>query len=247
MSDRLLTISFGDGKPLPNNVHLARITAVEQLTWAALTDRLTRTPPVTTDKSSAGWYCCAEFKGRHRDTENFVARHCLALDYDHITREQANHIKARYTKYAHVMYTTASHTVEAPRIRVVMPLSRPATIDEFQAVSRAVAALSGIELASRESHVPAQMMYMPTVKPGAKFAARIGVSMTEWIDVDHWLSTYVDWTDKSSWPHRADHDTLTQGEKVDPTEKPGVIGAWCRAFSITEAIDRFELPFERVR
>lgn len=245
MSDRLLTISFGDGKPLPNNAHLARITAVERLTWDAFASRLTQARPITTDKSSAGWYCCAEFKGRHRDTESFVARHCLALDYDHITREQVKHIQTTFKDHTLVMYTTASHTKDAPRLRVVMPLSRPCTLDEFQAVSRAVAATAGIELASRESHTPAQMMYLPTVKPGATFHER--VRSGRWIDVDDWLSRYADWTDKSSWPRRADHDTLTQGEKVDPTEKPGVIGAFCRAFSIEDCIAKFEIPYELVR
>jgi len=246
VSDRKLTISFGSGQPLPNNAHLARITGVEHMTWEALAHRLTSAPPVSADKSSAGWYCCAEFRGRHRDTENFVARHCLALDYDHITRADVQSIRYAFKPFEFVMYTTASHTVANPRLRVVMPLSRPASADEFQAVSRAVAALAGIELASRESHVPAQMMYLPTVKPGgAPFKTMHHGG--NWVNVDGWLAEYADWTDVASWPKRAEHDTLTVGEKTDPTEKGGVIGAFCRAFTITAAIDKFELPFVKVR
>lgn len=245
MSDRLLTISFGDGKPLPNNAQLARITGVEHLTWEQFSARLTKAPPVTADKASAGWYCCAEFRGRHRDTDSFIARHCLALDYDHVTPAEVKVVIASLSGWAFAAYTTASHTSAAPRLRIVMPLSRPCTLDEFQAVSRWVADQAGIELASRESHTPSQMMYMPTVKPGAKFTVKIGQGT--WMDVDSVLSTYEDWTDKSSWPHRADHDTLASGEKVDPTEKAGIIGAFCRAFDVPTAIERFELPYTRVR
>lgn len=246
MSDRKLIVSFGSGVVRENNAQLARITGVEHLTWGELVSRLTQAPPVTADKASAGWYCCAEFTGRNRDTDSFVARHCLALDYDHITREQANHIRNTFRGYAQALYTTASHTPEAPRMRLVMPLSRPATLDEFQAVSRAVAAVAGIELASRESHVPAQMMYMPTRKPGGDFKAFSNCT-GNWIDVDQWLLEYLDWTDKSEWPKRADHDVLTAGDSVDPTTKPGVIGAFCRAFNCLDAIERFDLPYERVR
>lgn len=243
---RPLVISFGSGAVLPNNAQLARITGVEALSWESFSARLLAPPPVTADKASAGWYCCAEFSGRHRDTDSFVARHCLALDYDHITREQANHVQKTYRGYAHVLYTTASHTVESPRLRLVMPLSRPASIDEFQAVSRLVASVAGIELASRESHVPAQMMYMPTLKPGQK-SLRSANLIGTWIDVDEWLGQYADWTDKTSWPKRVEHDTVAAGEGVDPTSKPGVIGAFCRAFDVPTAIEKFDLPYVRVR
>jgi putative DNA primase/helicase len=246
VSDRKLTISLGSGEKLPNNAHLARITGVEQLTWAALVSRLTQPPPVTADKASAGWYCCAEFRGRHRDTENFIARHCLALDYDHITRADVASIRNAFRELEYVMYTTASHTPSAPRLRVVMPLSRPATADEFQAVSRKVAACAGIELASRESHVPAQMMYLPTVKPGGAPFKSTHTSGS-WVNVDGWLAEYKDWTDRSQWPARREHDALTAGESVDPTTKPGVIGAFCRAIDCVAAIERFDLPYVRVR
>lgn len=242
---RPLTISFGSGKPLPNNAHLARITGVETLTWDAFSSRLTSPPPVTADKSSAGWYCCAQFSGRNRDTDNFVARECLALDYDHITPGDAKSIQYAFNQHEYVMYTTASHTAASPRLRVVMPLSRPASMDEFQAVSRRVAAAAGIELASRESHVPAQMMYLPTVKPGSAFKARRHAGHL--VDVDAVLGEYEDWADRSSWPARKDHDVLSTGESVDPCTKPGVIGAFCRAFDCVAAIERFDLPYVRVR
>lgn len=60
--------------------------------------------------------------------------------------------------------------------------------------------------------------------------------------MDAILSQYVDYKDVSAWPlssREGDviaHEIKKQG---DPTEKPGVIGAFCRAYSIEDAIDTF--------
>lgn len=128
-----------------------------------------------------------------------------------------------------------------------MPLSRPAGYDEFQAVARKVAADIGIERVARESFVPSQMMFAPTRPLGGHFAAHINEG--DWLDVDTVLAEYSDWTAVASWPHRrdGDHVTAAAAEKVDPRDKPGIIGAFNRAFSISAAIDKFELPYRRVR
>lgn len=128
-----------------------------------------------------------------------------------------------------------------------MPLSRPAGFDEFQAVARKVASDVGIELVARESFVPAQMMYAPARPLGGEFKSHINAG--EWLDVDAVLAEYTDWTDASSWPRRkeADHATSGNAEKIDPREKPGIIGQFNRAFTISAAIEKFELPYRRVK
>lgn len=240
-----LTVSFGSGEPRPNNAQFAYITRVARMSWADVVAMFKAPPPVSEDKSSAGWYSFAEFDPVYRDSENFVARYALTMDFDHITREDLVTIQKAWSDREYVMYTTASHTPDKPRVRVILPLSRPAGYDEFQAVSRRVAEEVGIELASRETHVPAQMMYLPTVKPGAKY--KVQHHAGEWVDVDAVLASYTDWTDRSQWPHRADADSAGSGEQVSPLEKEGIVGQFCRAFSIEEAIARFGLPYERVR
>jgi putative DNA primase/helicase len=243
---RELVVSFGDGKPRPNNAQFAYITDVKRMAWPDVVAMFTREPPVSEDKSSAGWYAFAEFDPVYRDSDNFVARHALTFDFDHITKEQAKHIMDVYAGLEYVLYTTASHTKDKPRLRMIFPCLRPMTMDEFQAVSRMVASKAGIELASRETHTPAQMMYMPTKKPGGIFKAHNNGG--DWVCPDRVLACYADWTDKKSWPHRQDADGVhAEGDNVSPLEKDGIIGAFCRAFSITDAIDKFELPFTKVR
>lgn len=247
MTERKLIVSFGSGAPLPGNEQLAIITATSLDSWPEIAKYLTTTPPETEDKASRGWYCPAEFEGKRRHGSEFVARHALTLDYDVITPEDLKKIQKSLEPFAYAIYTTWSHTAAAPRVRVVMPLSRPASADEFGAVSRKIASLAGIELAARESHKSAQIMFCPTRKPGAKFFGRVHAG--KWVDVNEVLKSYVDWTDRSSWPkHQVGDEQYAPSEKpIAPTEKPGLIGAFCRAFPISTAIQRFDLPFERVR
>lgn len=237
---RLITVSFGRGNP-------AVITRVDQIDWTTFATNWTLQPPVALDKAAEGWYCPVEFDPAYRDSENFVGRHAITYDFDRVPVSMWDGVLLAWESVAFAMYTTFTHTPEKPRFRVVMPLSRPAGFDEFQAVARKVAGDVGIEHLARESFVPAQMMFCPTMREGAEYRSHI--NNAPWLDVDSVLAEYKDWTDVSSWPKRADGDPVhaSSTEKVDPREKPGIIGEFNRTFSISQAIERFKLPYERVR
>lgn len=237
---RDLVISFGVGNP-------AVIARVERLTWDDFSGWLTTEPGEYQDKAQAGWYIPAEFNPVYRDSENFVARHAITFDFDHVVIDTWGDVANVWSGLAFAMYTTFSHRPEHPRFRVVMPLSRPTGFDEFQAVSRKVAADVGIELIARESFVPAQMMYSPARPLGGLFTSHVNTG--EWLDVDAVLAEYADWTDATSWPARKDGDHAAAGsaEKIDPREKPGIIGEFNRAFTISQAIEKFGLPYRRVK
>lgn len=234
-----LTVSFGGSHP-------SKITAVRRLEWAEFAAKLSREPPESEDKASRGWYSCAEFDPVYRHGDNLVSRTALTFDYDQVTRQDVKNLGKVFSNFANVLYTTASHTPEKPRLRMVLPLSRSCDVVEFQAVSRRVASHAGIELASRESHVPAQMMYLPTRKPSGKFKAQ--TTEGEILDVDKLLATFTDWRDRASWPRRASGDEATSDAlPTPPDEKPGIVGDWCRALSIEDCIARFNLPYDHVR
>ena len=237
---RKLCVSFGDANP-------AMISCVDHLNWEDLAALLTREPPEVGVKDALGWYIPAEFNPVYRDSQNFVARHAITFDFDHVTIDTWGDVLNAWSDTAFAMYTTYSHAPTRPRFRVVMPLSRPAGYDEFQAVARKVAADIGIELIARESFVPAQMMFCPARPLGGLFTSHVNTG--EWLDVDAVLAEYADWTDVSSWPHRRDGDAVhaASAEKIDPRDKPGIIGEFNRAFTISQAIERFDLPYRRVK
>lgn len=235
MTERLLTVSFGTESP-------AVITTVREVSWANFAKWLTTTAPETTDKASRGWYVPVEFQPAYRDSDNFVARHALTFDFDHVGKDTWQRVLDVWGGLAFAIYTTWSHTADKPRFRVVMPLSRPATYDEFQAVVRKVAADIDIELIARESFTPSQMMFAPTCKSRANFRALVNEG--DWLDVDAVLAEYQDWTDRAQWPTRKDHDGVHKADQqTAPNEKPGIVGDFCRAFTVAEAIKRFELPY----
>lgn len=237
---RQLCVSFGGGNP-------AVIEQVKWLDWDTFARHLTKEPREVSDKAAAGWYIPAEFNPVYRDSANFVARHAITYDFDRVTIDTWGDVLNAWSDTAFAMYTTFSHRPEAPRFRVVMPLSRPATYDEFQAVARKVATDIGIELIARESFVPAQMMFVPTRPLGGIHVSTINDG--DWLDVDAVLAEYADWTDQKTWPTRRDGDAVhsAASEKVDPRDKPGVIGEFNRTFTISQAIEKFDLPYRRVR
>lgn len=235
---RKLTVSFG-------GIHQARIERVEQWTWEQFSTWLTDPAPIAADKAERGWYIPAEFSPVYRDSDNFVARHAITFDFDRVpegTEYRALHV---WKELAFAMYPTFSNAAGNLRFRVVMPLSRPATYDEFQAVARKVAADIGIELVARESFIPAQMMYAPTRREGSPEFISV-VNDGAWLDVDGVLAEYENWTDHKQWPHRVDGDSVhaIKSEMTPPNEKPGIVGDFCRAFSVAAAIERFELPYK---
>ena len=233
-----LCVSFGAGNP-------AVITQVRWLDWPVFAKWLTEEPPELQSKDARGWYCPAEFNPVYRDSQNFTARHAITYDFDRVTIDTWGQVLDAWQGLELAMYTTYSHTIERPRFRVVIPLSRPAGFDEFQAVARKVAADIDIELFARESFTPAQMMFAPARPLGGQFVSRLNAGTL--LDVDEVLGEYADWTDRSKWPHRRDGDHVsTAVETQDPLTKPGVIGAFNRAFSIEDCIEKFDLPYARV-
>jgi hypothetical protein len=215
----------------------------EHLSWDEFAARLSAQPPESTDKASAGWYCPAEFKDNYRDSSNLLARYALTFDYDHIEPADVPQIEATYKAYDFVIYTTASHTKEKPRLRMVFPLAGPATLDEFCAVTRKFGERFSLEKLARESDVPAQMMFMPTRAPGGVFRAR--VNRGKRVDVDEILAEYTNWRDKKQWPHRLMGDSVhaVADDLKPPDEKPGIVGDFCRTWRVPEAIERFALPY----
>lgn len=212
--------------------------------FAAFVEALLAKVPVVKDKAESGWVCGAAFHLQYRHSENYDARHFLSLDYDHIAPADVERILGSVCKgHSFLAYTTWSHTPDNPRLRVWIPLSRGTSNVEFQAISRAVAARLDIELAARESHTPCQFMFRPAAQEGIPFQHWEDTS-SPYLNVEEVLNAYIDFTDKGSWPKRRDGDELHAADGLGSAlDKPGLVGAFCRAFRITEAIDRFELPY----
>lgn len=138
------------------------------------------------------------------------------------------------------VYSTHKHTPEHPRLRMIIPLARDITEEEYPAVARMVAKEVGIDLFDDTTYEACRLMYWPSTSANGEFFYKTKDGPL--LDPDAYLAKYADWRDASTWPvssrqSEAVRRSITQ--QADPLEKPGIVGAFCRAYTIEEAIETF--------
>ena len=138
------------------------------------------------------------------------------------------------------VYSTHKHTPEHPRLRMIIPLARDITEEEYPAVARMVAKEIGIDLFDDTTYEACRLMYWPSTSANGEFFYKTKEGLL--LDPDAYLAKYADWHDASTWPvssrqSEAVRRSITQ--QADPLEKPGIVGAFCRAYTIEEAIETF--------
>lgn len=186
-----------------------------------------------------GGFVGGYLSGGVRKNTNVMYRSVATLDIDHGTPEMWDDFCLCWG-FAAMMYTTHSHSPEKPRYRLVFPLSRHVTAAEYEPLCRKIAASVGIDMFDDSTYELPRLFYWPSSSKDAEyiFEHQDGPAC----NVDEILATYVDYRDVSAWPLSSrEGDAIAHEIKKagDPTEKPGLIGAFCRAYTIEEAIERF--------
>ena len=85
-------------------------------------------------------------------------RSLLTLDLDHAVPGIWDEI-TMFFDFKCMMYSTHKHAPEAPRVRLIIPLSREVTEDEYPAVSRMVGKDIGLDMIDDTCHQGARLMY----------------------------------------------------------------------------------------
>lgn len=175
----------------------------------------------------------------NRNKHSIRHRQILTLDADSVDGDLWQAFTMLYGEEA-LIYSTHKHTPEAPRLRLVLPLLRKVSPEEYEAVGRYVAGAIGIEWFDPTTFQAERLMYWPSTAKDAEYLYER--QKGNWLDPDKVLAQYVDWTDVSAWP-RTEKDKAVHRREMkkqgEPTEKPGTVGAFCRAFSIQDAIEKF--------
>ena len=186
-----------------------------------------------------GGFVGGTLKEGRRKADNVVWRQIVTLDADFVKGDLWAGVETMFG-YGCVMYSTHSHSPKAPRLRLVIPLKRAVTPDEYGAVSRRIAADLGIDFFDDTTYEPHRLMYWPSTSSDGEFIFK--VLDEEWIDPDEILARYEDWRDSSYWPEssRTKENRKRLAERQgDPKEKPGVVGAFCRTYSVVDVIEKF--------
>ena len=242
--DRALDVALGNNRKTKHWKN-------KQLPWSALLDRLastTRTPETL-----------AEYRAMSRDKQSdikdvggFVGGYCnngsrtavafrsvLCLDADFADADLWPDWELLYGNAA-AIYSTHKHTPEKPRLRLVVPLARDVSPDEYQAIGRRVAATLGIDKFDDTTYQPQRVMYWPSTSQDGEYV--FNYIDAPLLDPDKVLATYHNWQDVSSWPMSsrvAEVVRKTAAKQKDPLIKGGLVGAFCRAYTIQEAIAEY--------
>ena len=173
-----------------------------------------------------------------RKASNVLNRSLVTLDLDDAAPGAWD--DAALWGWTMVMYSTHSHTPEKPRLRMVFPLDRTVTVDEYQAIARRVAEYVGIEQMDTSTYEPSRLMYWPSCPSDGEYVFR--AQEGEVICADEILHTYgLDeaWKDSRLWPTAKTEAVVRVSEakkQGDPTEKPGIVGLFCRTYDIHDAV-----------
>jgi putative DNA primase/helicase len=187
-----------------------------------------------------GGFVGGNLKGGKRHAGTVGWRSMITLDADHIVGPLKDFVFSveQFFGYGCFIYTTHSHDPKSPRVRVIIPLLRPITPDEYQAISRRIAADINLDAFCEVGFYPHQLMYWPSTAADGEFVSEL--IDEPWINPDEVLARYPDWTDSSYWPDAGHAERRKTAEtQGDPLTKPGLIGAFCRTYSIQAAIEKF--------
>ncbi|WP_350342367.1 virulence-associated E family protein [Proteinivorax tanatarense] len=188
-----------------------------------------------------GGFVAGELKDGRRRKENVQNRTMITLDMDYgdDADSVAEDVEILHG-YTCCIYSTHKHTPKKPRLRLIIPLSRKVSPDEYQAVSRMVAKQIGIELFDDTTYEPNRLMYWPSTSSDGKYYFK--VIKGELLNPDDILNIYKNWKDSSTWPVSSRQETVINRlvkKQQDPLKKDGLVGAFCRSYTICEAIEKF--------
>lgn len=155
-------------------------------------------------------------------------RQILSLDIDEADEATLNTLRTWLKGSTYVLHSTHSSTPEHPRYRVVAPLNRIVSADEYGAIMRVLHEKFKLPLDVATFDFN-RIMFLPSVPKDAEyfFESKDG----EPLNVEELLSQLGNWQDLSG---------ITMPAKIqvqDPLKKGGIIGAFCTQVSIREALD----------
>lgn len=223
------------------------------ITWDALCERLKKTSrtqetaeeyrQMTRAQKDAvkdrGGFVGGSLKDGRRLVQNVECRSLLTLDSDEAEPGFIEMFEEG-CRHAALIYTTHGHTPEAPRVRIIIPLEEDIPPDWYAAAARYYAAQWDIDQFDECSFRVNQLMYWPTTPSDGEYVCRIIDG--PFLNAEELLDIYPDWRDCSTLPvsSREKEIRVSDGKKQeDPLKKEGTVGAFCRTYSVRDAIGKF--------
>ncbi len=249
INDRTIRISIGTSRK-------SMSWQQQELWWSDFVRRVSM--PVRTQESYAeyrnlsksgqdrlkdiGGFVGGELLGETRRSQNAGPRHLVTLDADSIQAGGTQGVLTALESLgcAYVVYSTRKHEPVAPRLRIIFPLDEPCSVEEYEPIARKAASFLGMSLFDPTTFEPVRLMYWPGCSRDSEYVFFYGDK--PFLSRSGMLGLYQDWRNVSEWPEvpgaakLRDRSAKKQG---NPLEKQGVVGAFCRIYTIPEAIAEF--------
>lgn len=216
---------------------LARL-ATPQRGQESLADYLAWPKAQQDDAKDKGGYVLGMLKKGRRTADNLAWSSAISLDADFAGPTLLYDLGL--LDYAWALHSTRKHQPGKPRYRVLIPLAKDVQPDARVAIGRRIAADLGIDQFDDTTYEPHRLFYWPSCSSDAEYVFEH--QDAPWLDPDSVLARYDDWKDASQWPTSSRLSRVHQAQVKragDPLEKTGIVGAFCRAFSISGAIAAF--------
>lgn len=247
--DRQLTISAAGSRHSTN-------WQPQMIYWSELVERLrTATRGTETlaqylsypksqqdDLKDVGGFVAGALAGGRRKAGAVTGRDVITLDLDNIPAGGTADVLRRLEGLgcAYAVYSTRKHEEAKPRLRVLAPLDRTVTADEYEPLARKLAQIIGIELCDPTTFQVTRLMYWPSCCADSQYIFTFGDK--PFVSADGLLALYADWRNIAEWPQvpgtNQAHIRMA-AKQGDPTTKPGIVGAFCRIYDVPAAIAAF--------
>ena len=231
----------------------SRVWKNTKITWSSLVKKLA-TPVVTAESYKTFINASKEEQGKIKDVGGFVGgfltngkrdktnvlyRQLVTLDID-FSHENFWWDFQMLFDCAAVIHSTHKSCAEKPRHRLIIPLDREVSQEEYQAIARKIAGDLNIDLFDQSTFDVNRLMFWPSVSSDMEYYFQYQDG--PFLEADYVLNLYKDWHDTSEWPTASNSsDVISQAIKKqeDPEDKKGIVGVFCRTYSIQKAIETF--------
>ena len=104
----------------------------------------------------------------HRKTNTVKMRTLLTYDLDQAPADFVMDMQME-APYAWAIYSTHKHTPEKPRFRMIIPLSRQVSPEEYEAIMRKLGEDIGLQYMDSTTFQPSRLMYWPSYSRDAQY------------------------------------------------------------------------------
>jgi putative DNA primase/helicase len=189
-----------------------------------------------------GGFAAGTFAGDRRKASNVLTRDVITLDLDTIPPGGTNDVLRRIDSLgcSAAVYSTRKHEESKPRLRLLVVLDKSATAEEYEPIARKLGQIIDITLCDPTTFEASRLMYWPSCCADSNYIFKYWDK--PFLSVDGMLSLYSDWRNVNEWPQVAgtqqNHVKLA-AKQGNPTEKSGVVGAFCKIYDVYKAMETF--------